>query len=230
MTVKRLQALANDALMQQFPTYAADSFLKRNPSNNGWEFTTLSNVGVNQAQVVVTSNGQTSFTLPSTPISNISVQMFLNGQKMSYGSEYTVSGTTVTYSGLSVVTTDYVEFYYLTGATNYFTSGGAPSVIISPTSLSANQNNYAPTGFDTSTIVRLTSSTGVIISGFTSTVSVLQKKLINVGTNAITLSHQDAGSSTTNRTIVPGGSSITMLADDSIDIFYDSVTTRWRVV
>jgi hypothetical protein len=230
MTVKRLQALANDSLMQQFPAYAADSFLKRNLANSGWEFTTLSNVAINQAQVVVTSNGQTSFTLPSTPASNISVQMFLNGQKMSYGSEYTVSGTTVTYSGISLITTDYVEFYYLTGGVNYLISSGAPAVIISPTSLSSNQNDYAPTGFDTSTIVRLTSSTGVIITGFTSTASVLEKKLINVGSNSITLSHQDAGSSTTNRIIVPGGSNITMLSNDSIDIFYDSITARWRVV
>ena len=62
----------------------------------------------------VNTNGQTSFTLTDTPIESDGVQMYVNGLKQSYGTEYSVSGNTVTYLGsISLLTTDKVEFYYL---------------------------------------------------------------------------------------------------------------------
>ena len=228
MTVKRIQTLANDAAVQQFPSYVADSYLKRNVGNTGWEFLTLTNVGITQVTVTISSNGQTSFTLPSTPISGTSVQMYLNGQKMTYTSEYTVSGTTVTYiPGPSVLTTDVLEFSYLVG------SGGiamGQASVISPTSIGASQNNYAPTGFATADILRITASGAFSITGIIAETTSTRKKIINIGSNIITLTHQDVLSTAANRIIIPGAVSLSLLADDSVDLFYDTTTARWRVV
>ena len=228
MTVKRIQTLANDAVVQQFPIYVSDSYLKRNVGNTGWEFVSVNTFNVNQATVVVGSNGQTAFTLPSSPFSNISVQMFLNGQKMTYGAEYTVSGTAVTYiPGPTTLTTDIVEFYYITGALG---GGGGGTVVVSPSSIGSNQNDYNPTSFDSATILRLTSSASYNITGFNAAPAALQKKIINVGSNNITITNQDVLSIAANRIIIPGGSNITMLGDDSVDLFYDVASSRWRVV
>lgn len=60
------------------------------------------------------TNGQTSFTLSNEPFQINGVHMFVNGLKMRYGFDYTVSGNTVTYSDdISLVSTDEVEFWYL---------------------------------------------------------------------------------------------------------------------
>ncbi len=66
-----------------------------------------------QETIAVTSNGQTSFTLTSSPVQSNAVQMYVNGLKQQYGVTYFVSDTSVTYSGVALQTTDDVEFWYL---------------------------------------------------------------------------------------------------------------------
>lgn len=58
------------------------------------------------------TNGQTSFTLLQTPFDSGSVSMFLNGLRQEFGIDYTVSGTTVTWLGTTLVNTDEVDFTY----------------------------------------------------------------------------------------------------------------------
>jgi hypothetical protein len=71
-------------------------------------------VSFEQENVNVTVDGQTSFILSQTPVSENSVMMFLNGVKVNKA-EISLSGNTITYSGIGVVTTDDVEFYYAHG-------------------------------------------------------------------------------------------------------------------
>ncbi len=67
-----------------------------------------------QETLAVNSNGQTAFTLSDTPIQDIGVQMYLNGIKLRRGTDYSSTGTSVTYSGSpALITTDIVEFWYL---------------------------------------------------------------------------------------------------------------------
>jgi hypothetical protein len=67
-----------------------------------------------QESLPVTVDGQTAFTLSSATTSNTTVQMYLNGAKMQYGVDYSVSGATVTYAGsIATQTTDVVEFWYI---------------------------------------------------------------------------------------------------------------------
>jgi hypothetical protein len=73
-----------------------------------------------QFTLPVTIDGQTTFTLPSRPLDPLTVQMWVNGVKMAYGTNYTVGGPnnlTLTYivtgSSPALITTDVVEFWYI---------------------------------------------------------------------------------------------------------------------
>lgn len=59
------------------------------------------------------ATNQTSFTLSETPLTTSVVLMYNNGLLQS-SLDYSVSGTTVTYSGLGLITSDRVEFTYFT--------------------------------------------------------------------------------------------------------------------
>lgn len=69
-----------------------------------------------QESITAASDGQTSFTLTKTPYQSTAVKMYINGLKQKYGTDYSVSGVSVTYSGASILTSDDVEFWYLTEA------------------------------------------------------------------------------------------------------------------
>ncbi len=54
--------------------------------------------------------------------------------------------------------------------------------------------------------------------------------LVNVGSNDIVLKHQDAASTASNRFINTTGADITLGADKMAVAWYDSTTSRWRVM
>lgn len=67
-----------------------------------------------QESLAVTVNGQTAFTLSQTPQDDSAVEMYVNGFKQEFGTDYTVSGTSVTFTGsLVLLTSDDVEFWYI---------------------------------------------------------------------------------------------------------------------
>ena len=111
-------------------------------------------------------------------------------------------------------------------------SGGAPSyTIISPASIGANQNNYAPTGWSTSDIVRLTGSGNYDITGLDATATTARKLLWNVDTaDTFTLKHESGSSTAANRIVCPYDIDIPIAPDDAVVIHYDATTARWRAV
>ena len=54
-------------------------------------------------------------------------------------------------------------------------------------------------------------------------------KLTNVGTGALTILHNNAGSAAGNRVLVPGGGSLVLAANDTAELMYDNTSNRWRV-
>lgn len=103
--------------------------------------------------------------------------------------------------------------------------------IISPPQITANQNDYAPTGLATADILRLDSDGDYNLTGLDATgVSKLVKKLINIGANTLTIKSEDAGSSAANRFITIGDLDVGIGPREVVDVFYDSVTARWRLV
>lgn len=64
-------------------------------------------------KLTVATNGQASFSLAKAPLQSNATVMYVNGLKQTYGSDYTVSGSTASYGGLSLTTSDTVEFWYI---------------------------------------------------------------------------------------------------------------------
>lgn len=102
------------------------------------------------------------------------------------------------------------------------------STIISPAQITADQDNYAPTGWSTATHVRLDSDAARNITGVDASAVIVQKKLINVGSNNITIKHEDAGSTAANRFLSFTGADIVLQPNDSLDIFIDVTTGKVR--
>lgn len=73
--------------------------------------------GIAYQESPIVSLNKTVFTLNNNPINGSVVQMYINGQKQQYGTDYTVTDITVTYSGSLVLSgTDDVEFWYISAA------------------------------------------------------------------------------------------------------------------
>ena len=69
-------------------------------------------------ETLPTTNGQTAFTLSEIPQDSTAVEMFVNGLKQAYGTDYTATGAAVTYAGVPLITSDVVEFWYITSASS----------------------------------------------------------------------------------------------------------------
>lgn len=109
-------------------------------------------------------------------------------------------------------------------------TGGADvisNVISSPSQITGNQNDYSLTGAD---IYRLSSDAARTITGISLASSGTIILLVNVGSFAITLSHQSASSTAANRIIVPWSGDCVIAAGASVTLVYDSTTSRWRVL
>ena len=112
----------------------------------------------------------------------------------------------------------------------YFITHGEFGYQSTPTQLTASVDNYNPSRWSASTVVRLSSNASWNIQAFSASASVKRKRLWNVGSNSIVLKHEDATSATpANRISCPGSTDITMVANDAVDIEYDNTTQRWRV-
>lgn len=99
---------------------------------------------------------------------------------------------------------------------------------ISPTQLSADVNDYAPTGIGAVAILRLTSNASRSITGILAGTAGRVLKLLNVGSNNIVLSDADAGSTAANR--FSFGASITLKAGESAVVWYDTTQSRWALL
>jgi hypothetical protein len=91
--------------------------------------------------LTISSPGQTAFTLSGTPVSNASFALFLNGQLRVRGTDYTQTGTSVTWldpGGLTLVTADTLIARY-----NVLNGGnGVKEVFLACTDYNANLGNY----------------------------------------------------------------------------------------
>lgn len=117
----------------------------------------------------------------------------------------------------------------MSGVRNLSASGAVVlSGDISPTSLSAQADDYAPTGFSTAARVRLDSTTNVVITGIAGGTDGRRVTLHNIGANTITLMNESASSTAANRFKLDANVAIS--AGKSIDIEYDATDSRWRVI
>jgi hypothetical protein len=106
---------------------------------------------------------------------------------------------------------------------------------ISPSTLTASVNDYAPTNGATAGIWWLTADAVRSITGIAapaSTDEFARHLLVNgdTGTHDLILRHQDASSSAANRLTCPGGQDYRLVAGESVSIYYDVGILSWRVL
>lgn len=103
-------------------------------------------------------------------------------------------------------------------------------------SLSSNQNDYNPSGFavtaPTTSRVRINCTSVSTLTGLVAGADGQIVTLQNVGSNAITLSDEDAASSAANRFSIDtiGTTGIVLLTDHCAVLQYDGTSSRWRHV
>jgi hypothetical protein len=114
---------------------------------------------------------------------------------------------------------------YLETGTN-FVQG---SIVATPTALSADANNYAPSD---ASLWRISSTSSFNITGIESRYVLVGRNLtlINVGANPIVLLNESGASSSFNRIITGTGASITISSNKSTQLTYDFTSQRWRVI
>lgn len=105
---------------------------------------------------------------------------------------------------------------------------------LTPGVLGASANNYSPATFNSMRqIWRVASSLAVNITGIAIPLSnnpADTQWLTNVGSFAITLTHQDAASTASNRFISPTGANYVVGPDESACLWHDPTTDRWRIL
>jgi hypothetical protein len=100
------------------------------------------------------------------------------------------------------------------------------SGILSPPSIGGNQNDYNPTGLAANSILRLTASAPVNITGLAAQPNGTVVALVNIGSNTITLTNLDAASLAANQFAI--GPNIPLAASQGALFFYDGVSSKWR--
>jgi hypothetical protein len=110
-------------------------------------------------------------------------------------------------------------------------TGGADavaSVVVTPTSLTADQNDWA---IGTGDVFRVAGTAARNVTGIAAGTSGLAILLVNVGSFALTLKHQSASSTAANRFTVPwAGDCVLAASGGAVVLVYDSTSSTWRVV
>lgn len=232
-----------------------------------------------EAPTGLVNGSNTSFSLSSTPVANASVIIVLDGLIQTNGTDYTVSGTTVTFttapaSGSEIVAiynsaaavgggdfssntsssvdSEIVLFSGTGGKTGKRASGSgypkltsgvlsvltAPQLrsetaanVITPSQITGDQDNYAPTGFADATVVRISGDSGFrAITGFTATGAYdgQVKQIANVGSYPIYIPGEHPDSSASNRVSLPYDYII--FPNQCAFLCYDSTSSRWRIM
>lgn len=99
---------------------------------------------------------------------------------------------------------------------------------ISPAQITATTNDYAPTGFATASVLRLTTDANRVITGIAGGTDGRTIFIHNVGSFPITLNSEAASSLAVNRISLVGGAALLISPNQLIILQYDSTSSRWR--
>ncbi len=126
-------------------------------------------------------------------------------------------------TSMGLGTANDVAFAGLTASAQFALSGD-----ISPSEITANQNDYAPTGHATASTFRVTSDAERTITGLDGGSDGRIVILHNIGSNNIILADESASSTAAMRFSM--AADLTIGADKMTLLQYDSTSSRWRVL
>ncbi|MEH2468844.1 hypothetical protein V1281_001900 [Nitrobacteraceae bacterium AZCC 2161] len=98
---------------------------------------------------------------------------------------------------------------------------------LTPPTLSANTNNWAPTGLSTATVIYASASTPVNITGLTGGVEGRKIKIYNSGGNAITLKNGSGSSSAANQFAFTND--VVLYPAQAVTLRYSAGVSLWRL-
>lgn len=107
--------------------------------------------------------------------------------------------------------------------------GPQPTTVLRPAQVTADQNNYSPTGWATADTVYLDFDAARNFTGFAATVDGDRKLLVNKSGFDFTISHNSASSSAGNKVICPAGASYTVTSGGGVLLTYDETDAFWRI-
>lgn len=107
-------------------------------------------------------------------------------------------------------------------------NGDVATRATTPAAFGVSQDNFAVGAFS---FARLAASVALLtVSGFAGGVDGKRLVLANVGANAFTILDQDAGSLAANRVITGTGVGEVISVDETRELIYDAVSSRWRML
>ncbi|HYE59427.1 MAG TPA: hypothetical protein VD948_13020 [Rhodothermales bacterium] len=172
----------------------------------------------NGANITVTSAGDTH-TIAFSGILPVAAGGSGTGTAFTQGS-VVFAGASGTYSQ------DNASFFF-DDTNNRLRVTGIEHPATSPAQITADQNNYDPgAGY----FFRLSSDASRNITGIAGGANGRKILLVNVGSNDIVLTNEDGASTAANRVITGTGASVTLAANDTAELIYDSTTARWRLL
>ena len=146
---------------------------------------------------------------------NATNEFILDGQVAAVPGNQTVGGT-LTVSGTAT-------FNGTENAANQVTFTG----VISPGALGSSTNDWAPANLSSASVLRVTASSAVNLTGLTGGTDGRLVFLDNIGSSNITLTAQDASSAAANRFLMPRP--LVLRPNTSVALKYDGTSTGWRV-
>lgn len=146
--------------------------------------------------------------------------------------DITVSGTGATWN-IDSATVDIAELAdTLNLASNgTVTVGDFRGGVLTPAQITVSpQNDYSPAGLSSAAVLRLDSSTTVLINGLAGGAAGRVLIVQNVGANEIWLRHENTGSTAANRFTSSYGDDERLEAGNEAVLLYDAGTSRWRIL
>lgn len=99
--------------------------------------------------------------------------------------------------------------------------------VLSPTSISSDQNNYAPTNHDRASVARINPTANLNLTGWVAGADGDILIVANVGTNVATFTNESTSSTAANR--FSFGRDVPLPAGETLLMWYDAASQRWRL-
>lgn len=109
----------------------------------------------------------------------------------------------------------------------YFGQGTYRTGVVTPPIIGSNVDNWVVTGLATASFIRASTNGAHSVSGLANPANGQMVRLINVGTQTLTLLH-DTTSTAANRFLLPNNASLVLNPNDGVSLWYDNASSRWR--
>lgn len=163
------------------------------------------------------------------------------GNSLSIGAEFIAGGAT-TYNGSAAKTlalqntgvsaTSYVNGNFTVDATGRLSAASNGYSAISPAQITGDQDNWAPTGWDDATTVRLSGDATIrAITSLTAPTQIYKpqrKTLINIGTSTVYFPAEHPDGTAANR--IANTEDYLLFPGKAMTLDYDITSSRWRIL